>query len=393
MRERHALGILFLTLFLVMLGVGIIIPNLAYRAGELRATPFEIGLLFTLYSLMQFIFAPFWGRLSDRIGRKPVLLLGLMGNAAGLLLFAAAPGLPLLYAARGLSGLMSSAALPTAMAYVADLTDESGRGRGMGLMGAAMGLGFIFGPAIGGLLSRFGHAVPFLVAGALNAATCLLAALLLVESLATRPADAAPAARPALRSVFRSPLLPFYGVAFFVTFAMAALEAVFPLYLHDRFGLGAEAMGVMFLFMGTAVVAVQAGLLGRAIGALGEERVMFLGLWINALGLLLVTGAAGRTSLAAALVVSGVGNQIMRPANASLISKRATGGRGAAIGTMDAFDSAGRILGPLAASALYPLDPRAPYVASALILLAAASGLRMWRARAAEGPVPPQGEA
>src|SRR5262245_28222485 len=132
MPDRKALLILFSALFLVMLGVGIVIPNIAYRAAELRATSIEIALLFTLYSLMQFLFAPIWGRLSDRIGRRPVLIAGLLGGGAGLLLFGAGDRLSTLYFARGLSGLMSSAALPTAMAYVADSTDEKRRGHGMG---------------------------------------------------------------------------------------------------------------------------------------------------------------------------------------------------------------------------------------------------------------------
>jgi MFS family permease len=155
MLDRNALAILFLTLFLVMLGVGIIIPNIAYRAVELDATSIEISLLFTLYSLMQFLFAPLWGHLSDRIGRKPVLLMGLFGGGAGLLLFGVAAHLPLLYAARAISGLMSSAALPTAMAYVADVTDDAGAARHVGVDGGAIGLGFHLRPRIGGWLARF----------------------------------------------------------------------------------------------------------------------------------------------------------------------------------------------------------------------------------------------
>src|SRR2546428_13370870 len=145
-----------------MLGVGIIIPNIVYQAEASHATVPQATFLFTLYSLMQFLFAPVWGHLSDRLGRKPILVAGLLGNAVGLALFGISSRLTLLYVARALSGLMSSAALPTAMAYVADVTDEKSRGRGMGLMGAAMGLGFIFGPGIGGAVSRFGHGGPFL---------------------------------------------------------------------------------------------------------------------------------------------------------------------------------------------------------------------------------------
>ncbi len=397
MLDRRALAILFLTLFLLMLGVGIIIPNIVYHAETSRATVPQATFLFTLYSLMQFIFAPVWGHLSDRLGRKPILVAGLFGNAAGLALFGTSSTLPLLYVARGLSGLMSSAALPTAMAYVADVTDEKARGRGMGLMGAAMGLGFIFGPGIGGYLSRFGHGVPFLAASGLNLFTCLLAALLLRESLGSRPRAglaAPPAAEgpvtsempapeppilPRSSRALASPLLPFYLVAFFVTFAMASLESIFPWFIEQRFGFGARDMGVMFLFMGTAVFMVQGFVLGRLIGAVGEENVLVSGLLLNALGFLLVIAAKGPVSLTAALVVGGVGNQVMRPTNASLISKRTKRGQGAAIGIMDSFDSAGRILGPMAAGALYGLNLSYPYLASAAIMAAVGAGLWVWK--------------
>jgi len=395
LQNRRELAVLFLTLFLLMLGVGIIIPNIAYLAQESSASAFQISLLFTLYSLMQFLFAPFWGHLSDRIGRKPVLVAGLFGNAVGLGLFAASSGLPGLYVARGLSGLMSSAALPTAMAYVADVTDERSRGRGMGFLGAAMGLGFIFGPAIGGGLSGYGHHVPFLAASILNLVTCLLAVVLLRESLGAKVRHAGPSDVPvsvigaveappmAVESrfigpwrAFSSPLLPFYLVAFFVTFAMAALESIFPLFIQDRFGFGARDMGTMFLFMGTGVFLVQAFLLARWIAALGEEDVLLCGLVVNSVGFLLVIAATGRMSLTAALLVSGVGNQVMRPTNASLLTKRTRRGKGAAIGIMDSFDSAGRILGPIVAGSLYGPDPRYPYLASAAIL--ATVGAVLW---------------
>ena len=371
MLNRRVLLILFFTLFLVMLGVGIIIPNIAYRAAELEASPLEISLLFTLYSLMQFLFAPLWGHLSDRVGRKPILLAGLFGGGLGLLLFGVASSLWVLYVARAVSGLMSSAALPTVMAYVADVTDEKERGRGMGAMGAAMGLGFIFGPGIGGALARFGHDAPFLVAGILNLATGVAAALVLRESLRREPdaADGPWFRLPVPWRSARGPLGIYFVVAFAVPFAMAALETTFPLLIRDRLGMGAREMGVMFLFMGTAVFLVQAIGLGRLINRFGEQTVLRAGLVVNAAGFLLVPEARGRLSATAALMVAGVGNQVMRPTNASLITKKSHGRQGAAIGVMDSFDSLGRILGPLLAGPLYQTDPRLPYVASAGILL------------------------
>jgi multidrug resistance protein len=392
--DRKALAVLFCTLFMVMLAVGIIIPNIAYRAAELNASPVQISLLFALYSLMQFLFAPFWGHLSDRIGRRPVLLAGLFGSGAGLLLFGAAGSLWTLYAARAISGVMSSAALPTAMAYVADLTDERSRGRGMGAMGAAMGLGFIFGPGVGGVLSHFGHATPFLVAGSVNLLTGAAAILTLRESLAR------PGAADGVTSGFRipapwrglsRPLAPFYVVAFSVPFAMAALETTFPLLLRDRLAMGAREMGWMFLFMGTAVFLVQGFGLGRLINAFGEAPVLWGGLLLNATGFLLVSVATGHVAMTAALVLSGVGNQVMRPTNASLVSKRIADGRGAAIGVMDSFDSLGRILGPMLSGRVYGWDPRMPYLVSAGILAFVCLGLSVRALLGSRGPRP--GEA
>jgi len=197
----------------------------------------------------------------------------------------------------------------------------------------------------------------------------------LKESLKPGSAPPHPLRLPAPWRALDSPLLPYYIVAFSVPFAMATLETTFPLLIRDRFGFGAAEMGWMFLFMGTAVFLVQAFLLGRLIQTVGEVNVMRSGLLINACGFMLAIAATGRISLTAALVVSGLGNQVMRPTNASLISKRTTLGQGTSIGIMDSFDSLGRILGPALAGTLYHPDARYPYIASASILALVFVGL------------------
>ena len=178
---KSALTILFLTMFFIMLGFGIIIPHLAYYADNLGASPLQIGGLLAVYSAAQLVFAPMWGRLSDRKGRKPLILIGLVGNAAALILFGFSKTLIWAFTARALSGAWSAAVLPTVMAYVADVTTEKERGKGMALMGAAMGLGFILGPAIGAVLHQ--HHTPFFLAGVLSLATFVFALILLPESL------------------------------------------------------------------------------------------------------------------------------------------------------------------------------------------------------------------
>ena len=374
--EKSKLLLLFLTLFFVMLGFGIIIPNLAYYAKEIGATPTEIAILMSIYSGMQLLFAPIWGRLSDNHGRKPAILFGLLGNAAALIGFGLAKDYVWLFTARSAAGIASAAVLPSVMAYVADITTSEERGSGMGLMGAAMGLGFILGPAIGGVMGS--HDVPFFVAGGLSLLTFLFAWVLLPESLQKgRPgeqfADRHEWITP--RDIFRqttlkSPLTPLFLVAFFSTFSFAGLEMIFPLFIEKGWNYGEREMGWMFMVMGAIVVPLQGGLLGRLINRLGERRIILAGLLFNALGIVLLLPANSFITLTASLTIAGIGNQLIRPTNTSWISKQTQIGQGAAIGLMDAFLSLGRILGPLLGGWLYAKDAYPYLILSGILAIA-----------------------
>ena len=374
--EKSKLLLLFLTLFFVMLGFGIIIPNLAYYAKEIGATTTEIAILMSIYSGMQLLFAPIWGRLSDRHGRKPAILLGLLGNAVALIGFGLAKDYVWLFIARSSAGIASAAVLPSVMAYVADITTAEERGKGMGLMGAAMGLGFILGPAIGGVMGS--HHMPFFVAGGLSLLTFLFALVLLPESLQKGLADEELEDRHewvSPREIFRqttlkSPLTPLFFVAFFATFSFSGLEMTFPLFIEKGWNYGEREMGWMFMVMGAIVVPLQGGLLGRLINAFGERRIVLTGLLLNALGMVLLHTAYSFASLTLYLTITGIGNQLIRPTNTSWISKQTQIGQGAAIGIMDAFLSLGRILGPLLGGWLYTKGAY-PYAVLAGILVIA----------------------
>ena len=359
-----------------MLGFGIIIPNLAYYAQDIGATPTHIAILMSIYSGMQLLFAPIWGRLSDRYGRKPAILLGLLGNAVALIGFGLAKDYAWLLIARSAAGIASAAVLPSVMAYVADVTTSEERGRGMGLMGAAMGLGFILGPAIGGIMGS--HDIPFFVAGGLSLLTFLFALVLLPESLEKDRASEALKDRHewvSLREIFRqttlkSPLTPLFLVAFFSTFSFAGLEMTFPLFIEDNWDYGEREMGWMFMVMGAIVVPLQGGLLGKLINKFGERRIILTGLLLNALGMVLLLKAYSFVTLTIYLTIAGIGNQLIRPTNTSWISKQTQIGQGAAIGIMDAFLSLGRILGPLLGGWLYAKKAY-PYAVLAGILIVA----------------------
>lgn len=357
--EKSRILLLFLTQFFVMLGFGIIIPNLAYYAKDVGATPTEIAILMSIYSGMQLLFAPIWGRLSDRYGRKPAILLGLLGNAVALIGFGLAKDYAWLLVARGAAGIASAAVMPSVMAYVADVTTSEERGTGMGLMGAAMGLGFILGPAIGGVMGS--HDMPFFVAGGLSLLTFFFALVLLPESLQKGLANEELEDRHewvSPRAIFRqttlkSPLTPLFLVAFFSTFSFSGLEMTFPLFIENGWDYGEREMGWMFMVMGAIVVPLQGGFLGRLINRFRERRIVLTGLLLNALGMVLLLVAYSFASLTLYLTIAGIGNQLIRPTNTSWISKQTQIGQGTAIGIMDAFLSLGRILGPLLGGWLY----------------------------------------
>ena len=374
--EKSKLLLLFLTLFFVMLGFGIIIPNLAYYAKEIGATTTEIAILMSIYSGMQLLFAPIWGRLSDKHGRKPAILLGLLGNAVALIGFGLAKAYVWLFIARSAAGIASAAVLPSVMAYVADITTSEARGRGMGLMGAAIGLGFILGPAIGGVMGS--HDMPFFVAGGLSLLTLIFVFALLPESLQKgRTGDHLEDRHEWIspREIFRqttlkSPLTPLFLIAFFSTFSFAGLEMTFPLFIEKGWNYGEQEMGWMFMVMGAIVVPLQGGLLGKLINRLGERRIILAGLLFNALGIVLLITANSFVTLTVYLTIAGIGNQLIRPTNTSWISKQTQIGQGAAIGLMDAFLSLGRILGPLLGGWLYAKEAY-PYLVLAGILVIA----------------------
>ena len=338
-----------------MLGFGIIIPNLAYYAKGTGATATQIALLLSIYSGMQLIFAPIWGRMSDIHGRKPAIMFGLLGNAVALVAFGFAKDYIWLFVARGAAGIASAAVLPSVMAYVADVTTSEERGKGMGLMGAAMGLGFILGPAIGGVMGR--HDLPFFVAGSLSLLTFLFVLTTLPESLHQRVEETEHewiSPRGLFqKSTIKSPLIPLFLVAFFSTFSFAGLETTFPLYIEEGWNYNQKQMGWMFMVMGAIVVPLQGGLLGRLINWIGERRIILTGLLLNILGMMMFLYAFNFVTLTIYLTITGIGNQLIRPTNTSWISKQTQIGQGAAIGIMDAFLSFGRILGPLLGGWLY----------------------------------------
>src|SRR5699024_8019163 len=239
-------------MFLVMVGFGIIIPVLPFYAEVLGASPTELGLLMAVYSLMQFIFAPMWGRISDKIGRKPVIMIGIFGLSLSFVMLGLSVHLWMLFAARIIGGVLSAANMPTVMAYVADITSDEDRGKGMGVVGAATGLGFILGPAIGGIFTNINLQAPFYIAGSLSFMTLLLVFVILKESIHLSANKATSKNKLSWRKFFRDPIAMLYFLQFFISLSLSGLEATFAYFAAEKAGLDAVTLGYIFMIMGLA---------------------------------------------------------------------------------------------------------------------------------------------
>jgi len=392
------LVIVFVTIFIDLLGFGIIIPLLPFYAESFGANALTVGLLSSSFSLMQFLFAPVWGRLSDRVGRRPIILLGLLGSSVSYLIFGLANSLVVLFIARIAAGI-AGANIPTAQAFIADTTAPENRAKGMGLVGAAFGLGFIFGPAVGGFLSQWGYGVPSLFASALSLANFIAAFFLLPESRteAARRADLATAPKgriEALQRALTRPFLPTLLLLHFVVVAgFAGFEATFALFGERRFEFTATTIGYMFAFVGVVLAIVQGTLVGRVVKLLSEPRVVSLALLILAVGLLGIGLSESVVMLTAASGLIAVGMGFNSPSVVSLISRLSgQDEQGGVLGVTQSLASLARVVGP--AWGGFTFDQygiSVPFVVASLFMVFAL-GLSVWGLRHVQlGPSVPVG--
>lgn len=367
----RALIPVLLTVLLDLLGFGIVIPLLAFYAQTFDAGPVAVGLLMACYSLAQFLFAPLWGAISDRVGRRPVMLINIAATALCLAGFASASSLWMLFLFRSLHG-MATANISTAQACVADLTTLENRAKGMGMIGAAFGIGFTVGPFVGGELSQFGLSFPIWVAAGLSAFNFVLALIMLPE---TRRTDSEQRHRPvsptAFLTVMRHPVVGLcVTLTFLNTLAFALMESMFNVFAEDAWGLNAQAVGRMFGVSGLITVIVQGGLIGRLVGRYGEARLLPAGVAILAVGLLLLPFSPPVGAMMATFSVISIGQSISNPSLQSLISRGTRPEeQGFVLGTNQSLSALGRVVGPAMAGPLYQLiSPRAPFLTSAGIL-------------------------
>jgi DHA1 family tetracycline resistance protein-like MFS transporter len=390
--------ILFLIVFIDLVGFGLVIPLLPFYAERFAASPLQMTMLFATFSLMSMISAPFWGRLSDRVGRRPVLMASMAAAAFAYLGLAFAAALWMVFAARAFAGACAGN-IAAAQAYIADVTQPEQRARGMGMIGAAFGLGFIIGPVLGGVvagndLATADLATPGLIAAGLSVVAFLGVILLLPESLAPGQATASHGRIAAVRSALSRPVLArLIAVFFLATLAFSGMETTFAWWAIAQFGWGPRSIGFVFFYVGLLSAVMQGVLIGPLTGRFGEERLMLGGLAFLLIGLVLLPFAGDLPRLLVALSALAVGNGALAPSLNSLISRRAGAGeQGEVMGVAQSVASLSRVLGPIIAGSLFgALGRSSPYFwGAALVGVALLIGWRVPRRLTAASGVAPQ---
>jgi DHA1 family tetracycline resistance protein-like MFS transporter len=362
--------IIFLTIFVNLIGFGIIIPLLPFYAETFGASPLQIGLLFAIFSVCQLVAAPVLGDLSDRYGRRPVLVFSLAGTVVSFVMLALAHSLTMLFLARIVDGL-SGGNISTARAYVADITEPKDRARAYGFIGAAFGLGFVLGPALSGVLARISITAPIWVAAALTLAATAMAWLWLPETVHRAQAGTGNPFR-FLPGLLRRPIIGrVMAIDFVYWFAFAIFQTTFALFAERRFGFDVPRTGYFFAAFGVLGAVVQGGLIRPVVARLGDKGTFILGLVCAVVGLVGAALAPSVVALSVALVPLALGIGFGHPTVASLVSRAARGDeQGRVQGAAGAVESLGRTIGPVwGNAALQHYGNAMPFVSAAGVLM------------------------
>lgn len=376
--KKSPLAVLFVTIFIDLLGFGLIIPILPTFSKELGATNLQVGLLAGSYSLMTFIFAPLWGTLSDRIGRRPVILFSITITGLAYLLFAHSTTLLIILLSRVLAGI-GSANISAAQAYIADITTPENRAKNMGMIGAAFGLGFIFGPPVGGFLKgNYGIDMVGYVAASLCVINLVMAYFSLPESLKEKNKLKKFTFRPVgdtMRELKKPVISELFTINFIFIAAFSMMQMTAALLWKEQYGLDVKEIGYMFMYIGILSAIVQGGLVGKLNKKFGERKLLIIGNVFMAIGLVMLPFAPKDFFLLVdmiGLACVAMANGCLTPSITSLLSQVADKNeQGRVLGMNQSFGSLARVVGPVVGGLLFGLNYHSPYIMGAFLMVIA----------------------
>lgn len=365
---------IFLVVFIDLLGFGIILPLLPYIAEKYSATPVMIGLLSGAYSLFQFIAGPILGRLSDRYGRKKLLIISQLGSMAGYVLLALAGSLPLLFLSRIIDGI-TGGNISIAQAYMADVTDKSTRAKGMGLLGAAFGLGFMFGPMIGGLLSQYGFAAPALFAAGISLLSTIATGFFLKETVNVAKAKESPRTAMTFKEfktvLATPPMSTLLTVFFLLSLGFSGMQGTYALLVQAKFNWGPVQVGYIFALIGIVAIITQVKILSWATKTLGEYKTLVTSVLILALGFGIISLSSYLPIFLIGNILMPLGNSLANPTLTAIATENIPPAEyGEALGLLQSSGSLGRIFGPVIAGEIfYRFGHNTPMLISSFIFL------------------------
>ena len=348
------------TILFMAIGFGIILPILPFYSQTFGATPFDLGMLTAIFALISLIFSPIIGKYADKVGRKKVLLAGTAVFSFSYILFAFAPSLQILFVARAIEALAAAGMFPICASLISDFTSEEQRGKAMALVGMTFSLGFILGPALGGLAEILSIQGAFIVAASLGAINFAFIFFNLKEPREKPESRDIVEKEVSLLHHISSPLLLIFASGMMIAFMIGGLQAVLALYTHDKMGFGAGDVGIIFTVIGILIMVFQF-ISGSLVSKWGEIRMIQVGMVLSALGFLLLVFSYDWLTLLLPLAILVLGNAFVFPSVSSLVSKRAKGKRGAVMGLVNSFQSLGQFVGPLLAGFLYTLNHAFPF--------------------------------
>ncbi len=357
------------TLFMTSFGFGVIIPLLPFYSLSLGAKPFELGMLTATFAFLSFLFGPVMGKMADRFGRRKVLLVSTAGFIVPYVIFAYSEHFPTLFIARALEGIFAAGIFPSCISLLSDYTSEEQRGKAMGVVGMTFSLGFIFGPAFGGIVSHFSVRATFLLSALLSGINFVFVFLQVREPQEKRESKDLAVKEVGLLQHLSSPLLFLFLSTFMTAFMIGGIDATLALYTGERLGFSSGEVGLVFTYVGFLIMGMQF-VAGQLINTYGELKLIPLGFLLSGVGFFLLTYTTSWALLLFPLAIFVAGNALVFPSVNSLITKKVRARRGVVLGLVNSFQSLGQIAGPLLGGFLYGISHTLPFFVMAVLIWA-----------------------